>query len=146
MTENAATPGDASHPLHYCGRVVRFSPPRGVGSVRSDNGREVLFDVRFLEVAGAGRGTFARNALEEGMRVGFDVGWTSKGLRVTWIRRLDSDSEGQSGSEGEVPPKEPADEDRERRNVEQPGRGHGLGDGEDTSGEGGDSKPGDRTE
>ncbi len=91
-----------------------------MGSIRSDTGREVLFDVRFLEVAGVGRGDRARTALEEGMRVGFDVGWTSSGLRVTWIRRLQDAgaSEGQPRSEGEVPAEEAPDEDRQGRDVE----------------------------
>ena len=38
--------------------------------------------VRFL-----GDGSFG--ALREGMQVGFDVGWTSRGVRVTTIRILD---------------------------------------------------------
>lgn len=140
--EAAASPSDG--PLHYTGRVVRFSPPRGVGSVRSDGGREVPFDVRFLEVSGAGRGSFARNALEEGMRVGFDVGWTSRGLRVTWMRPLDGEPlEGQAGPEGEVAAEESPDQDGESRDVEQPGGGHGLGDRQNPGGEGSDSEPGD---
>lgn len=104
--------------LHYVGRIVRFSPPRGVGAIRSDTGREVAFDVRFLEVSGAGHGKRAADALEEGLRVGFDVGWTSRGLRVTWMRPLAEESEGQAGAEGEVAPEEAPDEDGERRDVE----------------------------
>lgn len=111
---------EESTPLHYTGRVTRFSAPRGVGAIRSDAGREVAFDVRFLEVAGAGRGDFARDALEEGMRVGFDVGWTSRGLRVTWIRPLAPDAtlEREPGAEGEVAPEEVADENGQGRDVE----------------------------
>ncbi len=114
---NDATPAS---PLHYVGHIVRFSPPRGVGSVRSDNGREVPFDVRFLEVAGVGRGDAARDVLEEGMRVGFDVGWTASGLRITWIRRLDevASSQRETGAEGEVTPEEAADENRQSGDVE----------------------------
>lgn len=119
MTDPESTTPDAAAPLHYLGRVVRFSPPRGVGSIRSDTGREVAFDVRFLEVAGVGRGDRARQALEEGMRVGFDVGWTSRGLRVTWILPVPpDDSEGKTGPEGEVAAEEAPDEDGQGRDVE----------------------------
>ena len=115
--ENPPEPGG---PLHYLGHVARFSPPRGVGSVRSDSGREISFDVRFLEVFGVGRGRHARDALHEGMRIGFDVGWTSRGLRVTWIRRLDVApvSEGQAGAEREVAAEEAPDEDGQGGDVE----------------------------
>jgi hypothetical protein len=79
----------ASRPLHYLGWVARFSPGRGVGAIRSESGREVVFDLRFVRLAGGGPGERARDRLHEGDRIGFDVGWTSRGLRVTWIRPLD---------------------------------------------------------
>ncbi len=110
--------GDAKRVLHYVGRVVRFSPPRGVGAIRSDTGREVGFDVRFLEVAGVGRGKRAGEMIEEGLRVGFDVGWTSRGLRVTWMRPLDEGSERETGPEGEVAPQEAPHENGQRGDVE----------------------------
>ncbi|MBM4267171.1 MAG: hypothetical protein FJ144_11285 [Deltaproteobacteria bacterium] len=74
---------------HYLGSISRFSPGRGVGAVRSDSGREILFDLRFVRVAGIGAGERAARLLHEGVRIGFDVGWTSRGLRVTWIRPLE---------------------------------------------------------
>lgn len=119
MDDDALTPPsepDPSAPLHYTGRVMRFSPMRGIGQIRSDAGREITFDVRFLEMAGVGRGDRARDALEEGMRVGFDVGWTSRGLRVTWLRHLDSEREPRA--EGEVPAEKAADQNRQRGDVE----------------------------
>ena len=104
--------------LRYGGRIVRYSPGRGVGAIRSDAGREIAFDIRFCEVAGVGRGERAREVLTEGQRVGFDVGWTSRGLRVTWMSLAHDASEGQSGAEGEVSPEEAADENGEGRDVE----------------------------
>lgn len=92
MDEPATSPepvDGGAVPPYYEGRIVRFSPARGVGVLRSAGGREVFFDTAFLEVAGVGRGSRAAAVLEEGLRVGFDVGWTSRGLRVTWMRRLE---------------------------------------------------------
>jgi len=52
--------------------------------IRSDTGREVPFTFAFVTLIGAPRHDL--RYLCEGMRVGFDVGWTSKGLRVTVIK------------------------------------------------------------
>jgi hypothetical protein len=56
--------------------------------VRSHQGREVLFEFPYVEVAGAPLGGrfSAIDLLSEGDTVGFDVGWTSGGLRVTVIK------------------------------------------------------------
>jgi hypothetical protein len=56
--------------------------------MRSHQGREVLFEFPFVEVAGAPLGGHfpGIDLLSEGDSVGFDVGWTSGGLRVTVIK------------------------------------------------------------
>ena len=74
--------------MHYVGLLVRFSPVRGVGVVRSESGREIPFDLRFCQVAGEPRGIRSAGALDVGLSVAFDVGWTSSGLRATWIKPL----------------------------------------------------------
>jgi cold shock CspA family protein len=51
--------------------------------VRTGGGRDVAFALPHVQIVGTTRG-FA--ALSEGMRVGFDLGRTSRGLRVTTIR------------------------------------------------------------
>jgi hypothetical protein len=69
----------------YVGTILRLHPGSRSGVVRSASGRDVPFvmsGVRFL-----GDGGFP--ALREGMEVGFDVGWTSHGVRVTTIRLFD---------------------------------------------------------
>jgi hypothetical protein len=110
---------DSEESLAYLGHITQYSPTRGVGAVRSRVGKRVDFDIRFCELAGVGRGDRIRDHLEEGMAVDFDVGWTSRGLRVTWMRaRAAEDSERQAGAEGEVAPEETADQNREGRDVE----------------------------
>jgi len=54
--------------------------------VSSATGREYLFKYPFVQIVGP----IPRvDGLREGMEVGFDVGWTSRGLRVTVIRAYD---------------------------------------------------------
>jgi hypothetical protein len=53
-----------------------------MGILRTGGGREVRFVVPFVEFIGGRR----IEDLTEGMQVGYDVGWTSRGLRVTKIK------------------------------------------------------------
>jgi hypothetical protein len=52
--------------------------------VRTGSGREVRFAAPFVEILDGRQ----LGDLVEGMEVGFDVGWTSHGLRVTKIKIL----------------------------------------------------------
>ncbi len=72
----------------YRGMIMRLDRARGRGAVRSHQGREVLFQFPFVEIAGAPLGGRfpGIDLLSEGDSVGFDVGWTSSGLRVTLIK------------------------------------------------------------
>ncbi|MBX3027706.1 hypothetical protein KF840_22655 [bacterium] len=64
----------------YVGTIRRLFPSAGLGMVRSDSGREIPFAAAHVIISGTVR---RFEELREGMRVGFDVGWTSRGLRVT---------------------------------------------------------------
>ena len=80
----------------YQGMIMRLDRARGRGVVRSHSGREIRFEFPFVAVVGAGIGGRMPgiDLINEGDVVGFDVGWTSRGLRVTTIRpraRIDSD-------------------------------------------------------
>ena len=76
----------------YSGLIIFLDRARGRGTVRSYSGREIKFEFPFVSVVGAPLGGRAPgiNLLKEGDSVGFDVGWTSKGLRVTIIRPASS--------------------------------------------------------
>jgi hypothetical protein len=82
----------------YQGIIVRLERGKGAGVVRSMSGREIPFQFPFVSVVGAPLGgrTPGMQFLKEGARVGFDVGWTSKGLRVTLLK-----------PEDDLPPDEP---------------------------------------
>jgi len=71
----------------YQGMILKLDRARGRGILRSHSGREFEFAFPFVHVVGSkisGRMP-GIEMLREGDVVGFDVGWTSKGLRVTTI-------------------------------------------------------------
>jgi hypothetical protein len=74
----------------YRGVIVRLSRANFSGRIRSDSGREFSFQFPFVTVQGAPIGGPAPgfDRLQMGAQVGFDVGWSSKGLVVTVIKPL----------------------------------------------------------
>lgn len=83
LSENGRPPGD--HFYHGVIKKIFWSNETGV--IRSDSGRDVPFVFEFVTLLGAPRQDI--NFLRPGMRVGFDVGWTSKGLRASVIKIYD---------------------------------------------------------
>ncbi|MDX2168575.1 MAG: hypothetical protein SF182_15980 [Deltaproteobacteria bacterium] len=88
--DDAAAPASGSY---YRGIIKRLFVGAGSGVVLSDTGREIPFLAPHVLLTGA-VDRFAN--LREGMRVGFDVGWTSRGLRVTLLHTGD-DVQGPGG-------------------------------------------------
>ena len=66
----------------YGGTIKKLFAGAGMGVVRSATGREIPFAAAHVILTG---GVRRFEDLREGMAVGFDVGWTSKGLRVTFL-------------------------------------------------------------
>ena len=87
MSEDPAPEGPEPGEHYYRGVIARLYYGSETGTIRSDaSGREYRFKGPLVEI----RGAVPRvGHLREGMRVGFDVGWTSGGLIVTVIRVLD---------------------------------------------------------
>jgi len=73
-------PSDAPPDRFYSGTIKKLYPGSGMGVVRSATGREISFAAAHVTLTGSIR---RFEDLREGMVIGFDVGWTSKGLRVT---------------------------------------------------------------
>ena len=71
----------------YKGVIQKISAGTESGIVLSDSGRKIPFVFPFLRLIGAPRQDI--RFLTEGMRVGFDVGWTDKGLRIATIKIYD---------------------------------------------------------
>ena len=72
----------------YRGVIVKLNRATLKGLVRSDSGREIPFEFPFVAVVGAPLGGRApgMDLLHAGDPIGFDVGWSSKGLVVTKIK------------------------------------------------------------
>jgi len=65
------------------GRIIKYFPQSGYGFVRDNNGKEVYFHLDELRFVGTKND---RRYVNEGAPVGFDVGRTSRGLRVTKLK------------------------------------------------------------
>lgn len=69
--------------LYHHGVISKLFPSNNMGVVRTESGREVQFAYDLVIVTGAINKPID---LKEGMTVGYDLGWTSKGLRITKIK------------------------------------------------------------
>jgi hypothetical protein len=69
--------------LYHHGVISKLFPSNNMGVVRTESGREVQFAYDLVIVTGAINNPAD---LKEGMTVGYDLGWTSKGLRITKIK------------------------------------------------------------
>ncbi|MGH7830942.1 MAG: hypothetical protein ACREP8_12265 [Candidatus Binatia bacterium] len=69
--------------LFHHGTISKLFPSNNMGLVRTENGREVPFSFTLVILVGQVKNP---NDLKEGQEVGYDIGWTSSGLRVTKIK------------------------------------------------------------
>ena len=79
--------GEPAQHRFYQGVIHKISSGNETGVVLSDSGKEIPFVFPFLRLIGAPR--LDIRFLTEGMRVGFDVGWTSQGLRISVLKIYD---------------------------------------------------------
>jgi|GEM_PF-2065068 len=64
------------------GRVVKYFPQSRYGFIKDRKGRDLYFNIDEIRFAG----TKGREALKEGVVVGYDVAWTSHGLHIAKIK------------------------------------------------------------
>jgi len=71
-----------------------------MGVIRGESGREIPFSFEFVILVGE---ISSPNDLKEGQEVGYDLGWTPSGLRVTKIKTYPDPlaGDGSSDLEGE---------------------------------------------
>ena len=79
--------GEQPRDNFYHGVISKIFWSNETGVIHSDSGKEIPFIFAFVTLLGAPRQDI--NFLRPGMRVGFDVGWTSKGLRASTIKIYD---------------------------------------------------------
>jgi cold shock CspA family protein len=75
--------GAADGDKYYRGIICNLQRGSQRGTIRSTSGREITFVFAHVSMLGSHR---RFDDLYEGLDVGFDVSWTSKGLRVSVIR------------------------------------------------------------
>ena len=68
---------------YHQGVVTKLFPSNNTGVVRTESGRELTFSYELVILFGEARSPLD---LTVGESVGYDLGWTSSGLRVTKIR------------------------------------------------------------
>lgn len=69
--------------MYHQGVITKLFPSNNTGVVRTESGRELTFSYELVILVGAVRSALD---LRVGERVGYDLGWTSAGLRVTKIK------------------------------------------------------------
>jgi hypothetical protein len=79
--DNSAVPVHQDYYHH--GVIVKLFPSNNMGVVRTESGREVRFSYDLVILCGEAKTPLD---LREGQRVGYDLGWTSGGLRITKIK------------------------------------------------------------
>lgn|GEM_PF-606351 len=97
--------------LFHHGTISKLFPSNNMGVVRTESGREVQFAYDLVIVTGDAR---SPAGLKEGMEVGYDLGWTSKGLRITKIKvglAPSATLKGQESQSEDLPPKDLSDKD-----------------------------------
>jgi hypothetical protein len=68
---------------YHHGVITKLFPSNNTGVVRTESGRELPFSYEFVILVGEVKDP---HDLKEGERVGYDLGWTSSGLRITKIK------------------------------------------------------------
>lgn len=81
MTDDPVS--DARTDKYYHGVVHKLSRSAQRGTIRSASGRNIPFIFAHVTLVGPHH---RFDDLREGLAVGYDVSWTSKGLRVSVIR------------------------------------------------------------
>ena len=81
--DSSQTAAGATPDPYYRGRVVKLFRGAQRGVIRGRSGRDVPFAFANVTMLGPHR---RFEDLREGLEVGYDVSWTSRGLRVNVIR------------------------------------------------------------
>jgi len=73
--------------LYHHGVVTKLFPSNNTGIVRIESGRELVFSYDFVTLIGEIQSPLD---LTVGQLVGYDLGWTPRGLRITKIKTYPS--------------------------------------------------------
>jgi hypothetical protein len=76
--------------LFHHGVITKLFPSNNTGIVRVESGREIFFSYEFVIITGEAKSPLS---LKVGQTVGYDLGWTPSGLRITKIKTYPAASE-----------------------------------------------------
>ena len=74
---------------YYRGRIAKFNPKTGYGFVETIEGAHIFFYVDQIRLEGK---QSRKSDIQPGKVVGFDVGWTDRGIRVCKMKIVDEES------------------------------------------------------
>jgi len=74
---------------YYRGRIAKFNPKTGYGFVETREGAHIFFYVDQIRLEGK---QSRKSDIRPGKVVGFDVGWTDRGIRVCKMKIVDEES------------------------------------------------------
>ncbi len=84
MAESEKDPLSSSRgDSYHQGVITKLFPSNNTGVVRTESGRELTFSYDLVDLFGVVKSALD---LRVGEPVGYDLGWTSAGLRVTKIK------------------------------------------------------------
>jgi hypothetical protein len=69
--------------FYHQGIITKLFPSNNTGVVRTENGRELTFSYDLVILCGEAKSPLE---LKVGEPVGYDLGWTSSGLRITKLK------------------------------------------------------------
>jgi hypothetical protein len=69
--------------FYHQGIITKLFPSNNIGVVRTENGRELTFSYDLVILCGEAKSSLE---LRVGDQVGYDLGWTSSGLRITKLK------------------------------------------------------------
>jgi hypothetical protein len=80
------------------GVITKLFPSNNTGVVRTESGRELTFSYELIILSGEAK---SPHDLKVGEPVGYDLGWTSNGLRITKLKTYPKPVAETAGSEGQ---------------------------------------------
>ena len=83
MPDESQAGADGNGDKFYQGVIHSLQRGAQRGTIRAASGRDIPFVYAYVTMLGSHR---SFDDLYEGLRVGYDVSWTSRGLRVSVIR------------------------------------------------------------
>ena len=96
------------HDFFHQGVITKLFPSNNTGVVRTESGRELTFSYELVILCGEAKSPLD---LKVGQPVGYDLGWTSNGLRITKLKTYpiageevdSSSSQGQRSEREDLP-------------------------------------------